>query len=168
MSNRAILLPKWRRRLRRLRGASVVLGITYLLLRAYSNWNDPDRDYKLVNFAAAWFPFAISVFVAFIPDFEKAKRMRPVWRIGIILVGLVYSVVLWVQQSVNLRAGRKDQQEAIMKAVNQANEHTDKETAERMSKLPSDVADAIVLRMSPKPTKGKIEIPSTASTTATA
>lgn len=119
----------------------------YLLLtlvRAYLQWTDPDREYKLINFAAAWFPFAVSVFVAFIPDFEKAERMRPVWRIGIIAVGLSYSVILWYQQSVNISAARHDQQTTIEKSnehadqkFNDLQQHLDSETSKSTSQVKS-------------------------------
>lgn len=105
-----------------------------LVVWLYSRWTDPDRDYKLVNFTSAWFPFAVSVFAAFIPDFERAEKMRPVWRIGIVALGLAYSIVLWKQQGINLEAGKKDQDTVVRlannhtdKAVQGANDHTDTE-----------------------------------------
>ena len=112
--------PVWRKLLRAV-AAIILVFVIYFLVRAYMHWSDPDREYKLINFAAAWFPFAVSVFAAFIPDFEKAERMRPVWRIGIIAVGLAYSIILWYQQSVNISAARNDQEATIRKS----NEHTD-------------------------------------------
>lgn len=124
--------------------AFVLLLAAYLLVRAYLHWSDPDREYKLINFAAAWFPFAVSIFVAFIPDFEKAERMRPIWRVGIIAVGLAYSVILWYQQSVNVSAARHDQEVTIEKSdehadqkFNDLQKHLDLETSKSTGQVES-------------------------------
>lgn len=93
----------------------------------YFHWNDPDKEYKIVNFSAAWFPFAVSIFAAFIPDLEKVGKMRRVWRIGIIVAGFLYSIVLWHQQSVNLAASRRDQEGIVTTAVSKSNDHADQQ-----------------------------------------
>lgn len=118
--------------MRRFFMALIFVVVACLVVWLFSRWKDPDRAYKLVNFASAWFPFALSVFVAFIPDFEKAERLRPVWRICIIALGFIYSAVLWQQQGINLEAGRKDQDAIVQKAnthtdsaIDRANQHTD-------------------------------------------
>lgn len=92
-----------------------------------AHWKDPDRDQKLTNFIAAFYPLAISVLAAFIPDLEKLERMRPIWRIGIIAGGLAYSIVLWHQQTISIESARSDRREAIADAVRSANEHSDKQ-----------------------------------------
>jgi len=127
--------PMWRKFLRAA-AALVFIFVIYFLVRAYTRWSDPDREYKLVNFAAAWFPFAVSVFAAFIPDFEKAQRMRPVWRIGIITLGLAYSAILWHQQSVNIAAARHDQKTAIK----ESNEHADQKFNDLQQHLDSETS----------------------------
>lgn len=101
----------------------MIAALPYLLWRAYSQWGDPNREYKLVNFLAAWYPFAVSVFIAFIPDFEKFEKFRRWWRVLIVILGLFYSGILWYQQSVNVAEARTDQQNAIQ----QSNRHADAE-----------------------------------------
>ncbi len=53
--------------------------------------------------------------------------MRPIWRSVIPIFGLLLSLLLWHQQTVNLQAARADQNNSISKAVNSANDHTDKQ-----------------------------------------
>jgi len=132
----------WSKIVRATLAALILFLLAYILVRGYLQWTDPDRKYKLINFCAAWFPFAVSVFAAFIPDFEKAERMRPVWRIGIIVLGLVYSVILWDQQSVNISAARHDQEETIRKSsdhadqkFNELQQHLDSETSKSTSQI---------------------------------
>ena len=103
---------------------AIILGLATWYL---AHWKDPDRDYKITNFVAAFFPFPASVFIAFLPDMERSEKMRPLWRIVIVACGLVYSLILWHQQSVNLVSSRRDQASIVNSAVNQANEHTDKQ-----------------------------------------
>ena len=103
----------------------VALGIWLWL-----HWSDPDRDFRLTNFVAAFYPFPLSVFIAFLPDMERSERLRPVWRSGIVVLGAVYSLILWHQQSVNLAASRQDQNTVVATAVNNANAHTDQQISD--------------------------------------
>src|ERR1017187_479362 len=102
----------WRKRHPRLRhrilSAFAIVVTVGVCMWAYTHWHDPDRDFKLWNFLAAFCPFGISVFVAFIPAMEKSKRMRPLWRLLIVGIGLCYSMILWHQQTVNLFSSRND------------------------------------------------------------
>lgn len=116
----------WIRHLKRLAWAVVVLAVVCGLVFMYTRWRDPDRDFKLVNFAAAWFPFAIGVLAVFVPDLEKFERMRMRWRVAVLIVSFAYSGLLWFQQGVNLKASRSDQREAVNTAIDKANIHTDK------------------------------------------
>ena len=84
------------------------------------------ETFKITNFFAAFYPFPLSVFVAFLPDMERSEKMRPVWRIGIVGAGLVYSLILWHQQSVNLASSRRDQLKIVADAVQLSNDHADK------------------------------------------
>jgi hypothetical protein len=84
---------------------------------------------------AAFYPFALSVFAAFIPDLEKFENMRRPWRIAIIIGGLIYSLILWHQQSLNITAGRHDQLEIVTRAVSESNRHAD----QRISEVRGDI-----------------------------
>src|ERR1035441_5305615 len=104
----------WKNRHPRLRRWVVAVFCIFVVVGfciwASAHRHDPDIDLKLTNFLAAFWPFAISVFAAFIPDLEKIDKMRPIWRIGIVAAGLMYSLILWHQQSVALDSSRHDQE----------------------------------------------------------
>jgi hypothetical protein len=128
---RAFIGSMWQTRHKRLRRRLVVwfsvclvaVGLAWI----YYHWKDPDRDFKVTNFVAAFFPFPASVFIAFLPDMERAEKMRPVWRGVIVVGGLAYSLVLWHQQSVNVAASRREQAEIVSSAVDRSNQHADKQ-----------------------------------------
>ena len=86
----------------------------------------------LVNFAVAWLPFAFSIVVAFIPDMKRAPIAM---RVVVVLFGLGYSVLLWQQQTISLKANQEDQRQAIMTAVEKSNEHSDQQIATVRSDL---------------------------------
>ena len=96
-------------------------------LRAFLSWHDADRDFKLSSFAVQLLPTVISIGLAFVPDLERLEHMRPVWRIGIIGIGLGYSCLLWHLQSLNIEREHAAQQALVKIAANAANEHTDKQ-----------------------------------------
>jgi hypothetical protein len=91
-------------------GAFVLACALYGIVWSFNHWHDPDRVVKLINFISVWYPFALSVFLAFIPDMDKSPAMRRAWRIGIIAGGFVYSLILWKQQSLTVDGARQDQQ----------------------------------------------------------
>lgn len=55
-----------------------------------------------------------------------SSRSKLLWRSGVILIGFVWSVVLWHQQVVTEVSARLDQQSIVQSAVNQSNQHSDK------------------------------------------
>jgi hypothetical protein len=91
-------------------------------LRLYVHWDSPGMQLTATNFVVAWIPFLVSILIAFVPDLRKA---HVAWRIAIIVIGLAWSVVLARQQVLTLRESRKDQEEAIDKAVAESNRHSD-------------------------------------------
>jgi hypothetical protein len=101
---------------------SVIAAIVFLAIWFPRHSHDPDLWPKTVNFFVAWLPFAMSVFIAFIPDLERlGNKMRIASRVAIVVVGLIYSVFLWQQQSLTLDASRVSQRGAIQTS----NKHTD-------------------------------------------
>ena len=102
--------------------AATLAGLTVWF---WQHWTDPDRDFKITNFLAAFYPVPLSVFLAFLPDMERSERMRPVWRVGIVLAGLFYSMILWHQQTVNIASSRQDQKNIVDTAINGINAHYD-------------------------------------------
>jgi hypothetical protein len=93
----------------------------------FLHWGEPDLLLILINFGVAWLPFGVSILVAFVPDMRKA---HPLWRTAIIAAGLVYSLLLFKQQVLQMDAYRNDQatnQRSISQALQKANEHTDVE-----------------------------------------
>jgi hypothetical protein len=127
-----ILLLRWRIKLRckitskriRYGVALSVLGAMCLLLVAWAlkHQGDPDWEFKVYGFAVAWFPLAISVFAAFIPDLEKwGKQAMVTWRVAIVVLGLAWSWTLWHYQALTIEASRLDQ----TRLLESANRHTD-------------------------------------------
>jgi hypothetical protein len=83
---------------------------------------EPDFALKLTNFAVVLLPFAFSILFAFVPDM-RTKHIA--WRILVIVIGVGFSCLVWEQQQLSTQAARKDQQDAINIAVNEANKHSD-------------------------------------------
>lgn len=106
---------------------AIVLSLAcVLVLFAYtvkSHWN----DFNFVNFLTAWIPFVLSVLLAFIPDAALKTHSRIVWRTGVILGGLLYSLLLWHQQSLALTKGMEAQRQLVSSAITSANAHTDQQ-----------------------------------------
>ena len=48
------------------------------------------------------------------------------WRIGIVLIGILWSVLLWRQQTIQESQSQTQQRNAINSAVTNSNEHSDK------------------------------------------
>lgn len=84
-------------------------------------WEDP----TIINFFAAWFPFAVSILLAFIPDKEMKVNTRIAWRVSVIAFGLMYSLVLWHQQSLMQTLAERDQKQLLGEAITQSNQHSD-------------------------------------------
>jgi hypothetical protein len=80
-------------------------------------WNNE----QLVNFWAAWIPFAISILLAFIPDQQMKPRTRIMWRVLVIVCGFLYSVLLWHQQTLTANSAQK----ILGDAVTESNAHSD-------------------------------------------
>ncbi len=68
--------------------------------------------------------------------------MRRAWRIGIIAGGLIYSLILWHQQSLTIAAGRKDQKEIVENAVDQSNRHSDQHSEGQTAELRRELREA--------------------------
>ena len=121
----------WKHRHSRFRRRFVVgfsvACVVGILVWLWTHWTDPDRDFKITNFLAAFYPVPLSVFIAFLPDMERSEKMRPVWRFGIVGAGLFYSLILWHQQAVNLASSRSDQQKIVAAAVQKSNDHADQQ-----------------------------------------
>jgi hypothetical protein len=102
--------------------AVVLFGV--LTLFGYTvkhHWNDAN----FVGFLVAWIPFALSIMFAFIPDAAMKMRWRIIWRVGVILGGLFYSVLLWHNQTLAADAAREDQRNLLAAAIASANQHSD-------------------------------------------
>ena len=97
-------------------GAGVVGGFSLpVAVWIWSHRGDP----KLINYAVDCIPVALTVLIAFIPDLRRAP-MR--WRIAIVSIGLIWSILLWRKEVLTVN----DQRNALTEAVKEANEHSDK------------------------------------------
>ncbi len=117
-----------------LRRAAIITGIFvagFLLLvflrklHVFGWWN----NLNIINFLAAWIPFVISIFIAFVPEREMTVRQKWFWRSGVIVIGFIWSAVLWHQQVIMDTAAKTGQAEIVTKAVTQSNEHSDEQIA---------------------------------------
>jgi hypothetical protein len=105
-------------------GGWVFAGLIFGVLWVYAHRHDADLQDVLVNFVVAWIPTLLAILIAFVPDLRKAHFA---WRLAIVAVGMLWSVLLARQQILSVRTSRIDQQAAIMNAVNQSDAHTDQE-----------------------------------------
>jgi hypothetical protein len=92
----------------------------------YVYWN----DIKLVNFLAAWIPFALSILLAFVPEHKMSTTKKLLWRSSVILVGFAWSVVLWHQQIITEQTALADQEKIVNNAVTKSNNHSDQQIGE--------------------------------------
>lgn len=106
------------RRVRRAFGAAVLASLVLLgFFWAFAHRDDP----RFINYAAAFIPVVLSVLIAFVPDLRKAHIA---WRIAIVGIGLIWSILLWRQQEL----ADKAQSEALAKVMDDlkaVEKHTD-------------------------------------------
>jgi hypothetical protein len=109
----------------------LVLGATILasllVIGFLWGWAHKD-DPRFINYAVALVPVALSILIAFVPDLRSAHVL---WRIAIVGVGLVWSVLLWKQQML----ADKAQSDAFAKAIADANRHTDQQIGKVANKV---------------------------------
>jgi hypothetical protein len=110
--------------------AGIVFSSCILLYWLYFHLDDP----QVVSFLSAWIPFVFSIVLAFVPDIGK-RHMA--WRISILGVGLIWSIVLWKQTVTSAELAKRDQDSSINRAVLRSNEHTDR----KFSELKRDISD---------------------------
>lgn len=103
--------------------AALSLGCIWL----YTHWNEPDLQGIVVNFVVAWIPLVLSILIAFVPDLRRAHIS---WRAAIVAIGFIWSIFLWKQQYIALQTSRHDQEQAISKAVEKSNQHSDQKIGE--------------------------------------
>ena len=94
--------------------AAVLLGTLW-------GWLHKD-DPRFVNYSVALVPVILSILIAFVPDLRKAHMA---WRIAIVGIGMLWSVLLWRQQVIS----DQQQSDALMHVVETANKHTDQTVA---------------------------------------
>ena len=94
-------------------------------------------DVHFVNFAVAWIPAVLSIVVAFVPDKELETHLRIGWRIVVVVCGLLYSVMLWHQQTLVDASNGQAQQKLLSQAISEANKHAD----EQFGKVHGEVQD---------------------------
>jgi len=111
---------------------SVLFAVVFIEL-ARSHRHDPDLDTILTNFLVAFLPFAFTVFIALVPEWDKKGKMRPIWRLGVMACGLIDGLVVWHQQNINLAASQKSlaaSNSHVDQQLAAANAHTDEKFAE--------------------------------------
>jgi hypothetical protein len=94
-------------------------------------------DLRFVNYFVAFIPTILSILFAFVIDKELERRMKIMWRIGIVACGFLYSAALWHQQSLTDKSNLAIQTTIVHDAVTQANQHSD----EKFAGVKKDVGD---------------------------
>jgi hypothetical protein len=101
-----------------------VCALAWLCRGLYIHHRD---DLKFVNFLAAWIPFVLSLLVAFVPESKMSTLKKILWRTVVIVVGFVWSVVLWQQQLLTEKTATADQERIVKTAIAKSNEHSDQQ-----------------------------------------
>jgi hypothetical protein len=104
-------------------GAALLLMLLLRKAHIPGWWDNP----SIINFLAAWIPFVISVFIAFVPEHEMSRTQKWLWRSAVIIIGFAWSAVLWHQQVITDALGKKDKIEIVTNAVTQSNAHSDQQ-----------------------------------------
>jgi hypothetical protein len=123
--------------------AAIIGAVAFIALFGrwfHGHWADADFPDKILNFAAIWLPFVLSIIVAFIPSSETRRKAHMRWRACLIGAGLVTSIVMWRQQDRAIDAARHDQEvarreqeraiskaidTAVAQSVERSNKHSD-------------------------------------------
>jgi hypothetical protein len=83
---------------------------------------------RIVSYASDLIPGVLAILIAFVPDLRKQHMA---WRIAIIIVGIVWSVLLWNKEVLTDAAQREALRTTIQEANKQSDEHSDRQ-AERL------------------------------------
>jgi hypothetical protein len=82
----------------------------------------------ILGWAVIAFPFILAILFLFIPAKSEDEKRHMRWRYALIGMGVVFSLLAWLQQSRAMRAAKEDRDDAIGK------------TSERVTK---DVTQAV-------------------------
>lgn len=125
---RDVVLPKGRR-LFRIIGIGMGLVVVCPILIHLGRFWIPRvwGDLRFVNYLVALIPTILSILFAFVIDKDLERRMKTMWRLGIVACGILYSVVLWHQQELTDTTNLRMQTTIVNEAVNKANEHSDQQ-----------------------------------------
>jgi len=111
---------------------AVLVAATVLLFASLiRNWGDR----KVIGFLAAWAPFLFSLIFALTPGRYMRRRIGVVLRLLIAGGGLLYSVILWHDRTLEDQATEFAERSAVTGAVSEANEHSDAKIEESMRDL---------------------------------
>jgi hypothetical protein len=127
---------------------AVFLSLSGRWLRGH--WTDADFQDKLLNFAAVWLPFVLSIIIAFIPSSETRRKAHMRWRFYLMAAGLATSIIMWRQQDRAMDAARRDREaaahaqqaaisQAITAAVSQSVEKSTKHSDEQTEAVKEDL-----------------------------
>lgn len=87
---------------------------------------------QFLGWAVIAFPFLLSILFIFIPAKTEDEGRHMKWRYGLVVVGAIFSLLAWWQQSRAIRASTKDKEAAIT------------ETSEKVAvKVAADVAKVV-------------------------
>jgi len=87
---------------------------------------------RLTNFAVACTPVALTIVIAFIPDLRRAPMK---WRIGVVSIGLMWTLLIFKQEVLTENEQNRVITEAISRAVSKSNKHSEQEIGNQVQKL---------------------------------
>jgi hypothetical protein len=133
------------------------LAVVFLSLSGrwlHGHWTDADFQDKLLNFAAVWLPFVLSIIIAFIPSAETRRRAHMRWKVCLIVAGFLTSLVMWRQQTRSMDATRIEREaaahaqqvaisqaitEAVSKSVEKSSKHSDEHSEQQTAAVKKEM-----------------------------
>jgi hypothetical protein len=98
---------------------------------------DPILD-QFLGWAVIAFPFLLSILFIFIPAKVEDKQRHMKWRWVLVLLGVIFSLLAWWQQSRAIQASTKDKETATRETSKQVTADVTKAVTEQYSQMITD------------------------------
>lgn len=103
------------------------------------HWHEPNLQRLVVGYVVDWIPCVLTILIAFVPDL---RRQHVAWRLGIVAIGLIWSVLLARERYFSMN----DQQQ-LVSAVTKSTEHTDEQIKNVRTDLENDLERVMADRL---------------------
>jgi len=112
----------------RVLGALFVVFLAWKFFRVgYGYGVEAWSSARAFSFLKDWLPAVVGVMVGVVPGSEWEHKMKTRYRISIVIVGFIYSGILYRSQTLSDTDSTKQLRDAIGSAVTQANAHSDEQ-----------------------------------------